>query len=112
MGFNVDCNKLFKLTVSLPQLYSLRINNIRQKLEFYESIGLREICIKDAKQLMQSVDLSYARYRYLEDRGVTITRKNYRLLFKGIKYFEKQFGITKSQLLELYKYEEEKERRK
>ena len=95
--------------IKLPSLYSLSVENISQKLKFYELIGLREMCINDASRLMQSVDLSYARYKFLENREIFITMQNYKLLFRNQKQFEKQFGITKSEILELYKYEEEKE---
>jgi len=110
LGYSKD--EIIIMTKKLPQMYNLGIENISQKLEFYESIELREMCINDTKQLMQSVDLSYARYKFLENREIFITMQNYKLLFISQKQFEKQFGITKSEILELYNYKEEKERRK
>lgn len=110
LGYSKE--EIMKMTKKLPSLYRLSVENISQKLKFYESIGLREMCINDAKQLMQSVDLSYARYKFLEDREIFITMQNYKLLFRSQKQFEKQFGITKSEILELYNYKEELNKRK
>ena len=82
------------------------MDNIKQKLEFYKSINMEQIPIVHPKYLMQSVSLSYARYQFYKDRGKDITMDDYRGLFIGNKQFEKEYHITKSELLEKYNYEE------
>ena len=96
--------EVIKMTKILPALYGLSIENIKQKIDFYNSIGLSFLPIEDTKQLMQSTKLSYARYRFYEDSGITIDRDNYRKLFIVQKQFEKQYGITKAELLKIYPY--------
>ena len=97
---------VIKMTKSLPSLYSLSIENIKQKITFLREIQLDFIVIEDTKQLMQSIDLTYARYMFFKDKGIEVTRNNYRRLFYGAKTFEKQYGIDKSTLLEKYNYQE------
>ena len=97
---------VIKMTKSLPSLYSYSIENIKQKIIFLREIQLDFIAIEDTKQLMQSIDLTYARYMFFKDKGIEVTRDNYRRLFYDAKQFEKQYGIDKSSLLEQYNYQE------
>ena len=104
LGYNRE--EVIKMTKTLPQIYSYSIDNIKQKIEFYDSIGLHSLAIIDAKQLMQSTNLSYARYMYYKDIGINIDETNYRKLFIGQKKFKQQYGITKEELLAKYDYQE------
>ena len=96
--------EVIKMTKSLPTIYGLSIENMKQKIDFYDSIGLHELLVVDAKQLMQSTVLSYARYMFYKDKGITIDMNNYRKLFINNKSFEKAYGITKEELLKKYDY--------
>ena len=55
---------------------------------------------------MQSTKLSYARYMFYKEKGITITEENYRKLFVGQKQFEKSYGMTKEELIKKYPYNE------
>ena len=95
---------VIKMTKVLPSIYGLSIENIKKKIDFYDSIDMHELAIIDSKQLMQSVDLTYARYMFYESIGIKIDINNYRKLFIGNANFEKQYSITKKELLEKYNY--------
>ena len=56
------------MTKVLPCLYTFSIENISEKVSFYRSIGLGQIPIVKPVYLMQSVDLSYARYCFYKDK--------------------------------------------
>ena len=99
---------VIKMTKLFPALFSLSIENVKKKLDFYGDIGIGNVFINDTKNLMQSVELSYARYYFLYDRGIVIDESNYGKLFYGNKAFEKQFGVSKEYLLDKYPYEENK----
>ena len=99
-------NNVIEMTRSLPTLFGLSIENIKQKITFLKQIDLDFIAIEDTKKLMQSIDLTYARYMFFKDRGIAINEENYRRLFYNAKQFEKQYGIDKSTLLEKYNYQE------
>ena len=55
---------------SFPPIYSYNTDNIKQKIDFYDSIGLHELAINDTKKLMQSVSLSYARYMFYKEKNI------------------------------------------
>lgn len=94
-----------KMFVQLPMLYSLDVNTTIKKIEYLKKIGLSEIILKDTKQLMQSLELTHARYEFLKQKNVIIDNKNYRKLFCYSKRFEKQYHITKEELLEKYQHQ-------
>ena len=98
--------EVIKMTKSLPFIYGFSIENIKQKIEFYDSIGLHSLAIVAPKNLMQSTKLSYARYMFFKEKGIVIDETNYRKLFVGQKQFEKQYGLTKNEILQKYPYEE------
>ena len=105
--------EVIKMTKILPSIYGFSIENMKQKIDFYDSIDMHELAVINPKQLMQSVNLSYARYSFYKDRGIDIDMNNYGKLFVGQKNFEKAYRITKKELLEKYdynKYKEEKEK--
>ena len=103
LGYSKE--EVIKMTKSLPTIYGLSIDNIKQKIDFYDSIGLHELAINDTKQLMQSVSLSYARYMFYKEKNIEITDKSYNKLFINQKQFQKAYGITKEELLEKYDYQ-------
>ena len=111
LGYSKE--EVVKMTKSMPSIYSYSKENMKQKIDFYDSIGMHVLAVIDAKNLMQSVNLSYARYSFYMDKGFNIDIDNYKKLFIGQKQFEKSYGITKEELLKKYdynKFKEEKEK--
>ena len=100
------------MTKDLPAIYGYSKKNMKQKKDFYDSIGLHELVSVDPKQLIQSVNLSYARYCFYKDKGIDIDMNNYRKLFVREDQFEKSNGITKQELIEKYDYDKYEEQRK
>ena len=103
---------VIKMTKQLPALFGLSIETVKQKIDFYKQTNLDDIVLTDTKKLMQSTDLTYARYMFLKDKGIEITVNYYNKLFYSAKIFEKQYGIDKSTLLEKYNYQKYMEERK
>ena len=97
--------EVIKMTKVLPTIYGLSIENIKQKLDFYDSINMRELTVVNSKLLMQSVALSYARYKFYLSIGIEINMKSYRRLFIDNKLFEKTYGITRQEILEKFNYD-------
>ena len=95
---------VIKMTKVSPSIYGLSIENIKQKVEFYDSIKLHSLAIIAPKALMQSTALSYARYMFYKEKGINIDETNYNKLFISQKKFEKQYGVEKRELLERYNY--------
>ena len=104
LGYSKE--EVIKMTKSFPQIYGFSIENIKQKIEFYDSIGLHSLVIVAPKSLMQSTKLSYARYMFFKEKGIVIDETNYNKLFANQKQFKKQYGLTKNEILQKYPYEE------
>ena len=110
LGYSKE--EVIKMTKTFPAIYGSSIENMEQKIKFYDSINMHELAIVDSKELMQSVNLSYARYMFYKERGTIVDMSNYRKLFIVNKQFEKSYGITKKELLEKYDYEKYLEEQK
>lgn len=101
LGYTRD--EVMQITVGFPSIFALNIENIREKKEFYDSIGLNNILLKKPLLLIQSVELSYARYKFLTSQGITINDSNFNLLFISSSEFKKRYNIDSSDLMEKYK---------
>ena len=55
-------------------------------------------------KLIQSLELTYARYRFLSDLGIMINIDNYNKLFYMQSQFSNKYGITNNELLNRYPY--------
>ena len=99
---------IIKMTKVLPSLYSYSIDNIKEKKDFYDKIGLSFIIMEDTLQLIQSVNLSYARYEFYKSKGITLNKDNYKKLFISQEQFIDDYGITNKRLTEIYSYKKYK----
>ena len=63
---------IVKMTKLLPAIFGLSEENLNKKIEFYKEIDLEIIVMKNTMYLMQSIELTYARYRFLNDLGINI----------------------------------------
>ena len=100
MSLGYSKEEVINMTKTLPALFSLNIENIKNKIYFYREIGLDFIITEKTKNLMQSVELSYARYNYLQNNNLEM--RGYSFLFQGEKKFKKQFGVSNQELLLMY----------
>lgn len=105
LGFTKE--QVIAMTFNYPTLLACSIDNVNEKILFYRSVGLADVPLLNSKDLMQSVDLSYARYHYLTDMGKNITEQSFTALFYGEKEFTRAFGISKERLLSNYPYRRE-----
>lgn len=92
------------ITIEMPSIYGCNMENLKKKIEYFKEIGLGEMIIKTPKNLMQSLDLTYARYEYLKTKEIEKWEQYHNRLFYNSKLFKKRYGITKEELLEKYKY--------
>ena len=106
LGYSKE--EVLKMTKSFPAILGFSIENMQEKIEFYNSIGLHSLAVKSPKTLMQSTTLSYARYMFYRDMDIDINETNYSKLFMCQLNFEKQYGISKKELLDKYDYKKQK----
>ena len=68
--------EVIKMTIVYPALLSISTQNIIKKIEFYKSIGIEKTFVTNPKNLIQGVDLSYARYYFYMSKNIEITESN------------------------------------
>lgn len=74
-------NQILIMTKNMPSIFSFNTDTLKDKIEFYKSIKLEAIFINKPKNLIQSEELSYARYKFYESIGITIDNKFNSILF-------------------------------
>ena len=93
------------MTISLPTLLGYTKESLEKKVRFYDSIGLHDMAVETPKNLMQSVELSYARYQLYASEGIQIDMSNYGKLFVKNKQFMNKYEISKEELIDTYNYD-------
>ena len=90
------------ITKKFPQIYSSSIDDIREKKEFYDFLGIGFIILLEPRRLIQSLNLSYARYMFLLSIGIHINKDNFRKLFIEEKQFIKLYNKTNEDIINQY----------
>ena len=107
MSLGYSKEKTLKIILELPSIFGLSFENISNKINYYREIGIDFYATEYPKNLIQSVELSYARYEYFKSNNIEIN--NYGYIFYCERYFKRQFGITKQELLQMYPYKNKEE---
>ena len=91
----------------IPAVMAYSIDSLREKLKYYNSIGIHNFIAMKPIKLMLSLNLVYARYKFLIEKGIVIDEKSSYKLFCNNKLFERLHGISKEALLNMYNYNDE-----
>ena len=83
-------------------LDTINLINIITKLIYYFEIGIIEYIVEHPKELMQSTDLTRARFAFFFEHGIAMDADKIKRLFYGNKQFEEIYKITKEEILSLY----------
>ena len=100
IGYNKD--EIIKMLETFPSLFLLNIDVLNEKIQFYDRIGLSKKVAENAKLLMQSTELSYARYMFYKSIGITIDEENFKLLFMSGKDFQELYHVNNRYIVEKY----------
>ena len=104
LGYSKE--EVLKLILGLPTLLGYSNEHLKEKFSFFIKMGLRDVPLSRPRNLMQSVDLTYARFRFLtEERNKEISMKTVSSLFAGSNLFQKTYKISKDELLARYSYD-------
>lgn len=99
LGYTQEQVKI--ITVENPQLYGLNMDYIREKNDFYRSIGLEGIFVNSSESIEWSIEFVYARVMFLKSMGINIDIDT---LFKKESNFVEKYGKSSKQLMEEYPY--------
>lgn len=105
LGYTKD--EVIKITIKFPQIWSLTMENITSKKEFYDIIGISSFILEKANLLMQSIELSYARYMFYTSMGEIIDSENYMVIFCSQNQFKKKYKKTNDELIAEFPYDKE-----
>lgn len=113
MSFGYSRDEALKIIIGLPTILGYSNENLKEKFSFFVQVGLMDAPIVKARNLMQSVDLTYARFRFLtEEKKKCVSMKLVSSLFIGADSFKSIYKISKEELLKRYSYDEEVRRTK
>lgn len=101
LGFSYGNIKL--MIFNYPKIISFRIDTLNEKYEYYSSLDMLNIFIKSPNYLMQSLELTDARYNYLINKVLIVNKNNYGKLFVSSNRFKENYGIDNNELLKKYR---------
>lgn len=111
LGFTKE--EIINIINIYPSIINCDIDRTSAILDFFTNIGLRNKAIEYPHYFFkQGIESSYARYCFYMDNNIDINEDTFRRLFVGWKYFEKTFKVSKLELLDKYKYEDSKCKKK
>jgi len=97
LGFGFDNAK--KIFYNYPKILSIKEETLNDKYDYYLKLDMLNIFMEKPKYLMQSIELTDARYKYLINKGLEVSKTNYDKLFVSSKRFKKNYGIDNDELL-------------
>lgn len=88
----------------IPPLFGLTFKNIENKINYLKEIDALEAIMEKKGNLIQGVDLTYARNEYFKAKRIEFEsdHQRYLNLFLSAKTFEEKYNITKEELLKEY----------
>lgn len=104
ISLNYTKEEALKITKEFPDIYGLTVERIKEKIDFYDSIDMHGLAVEAPKYLMQSIELSYARYQFYLSIGKPVNMCDYRCLFIGEDRFKQVYTTTREDILEKYNY--------
>lgn len=97
--------EVLNMILDAPYILGLSFNNIKNKIDYYKIVGIEKHFTKSPKNLMQSVELSYARCEYFHTEcDKKIDLNNCHILFYSKAFFTEKFHINNEILINRYKY--------
>ena len=101
-GLGYTYNQVIDITISLPAIFGYSDKNLLDKIRYYKEIGLSDLIIIKPKILMQSIELSYARYEYMKTKNIVININKCSNLFAGQSIFVSSYGINNDDIKIMY----------
>ena len=100
-SMNYSKEKIMCIITLYPSILGISSDSLLKHLEFYQELNLEEIIFKNPRNLLQSIELTYARLCYFEEHDIPISSRK---LFMKKSEFERIYQITTEDLLALYPY--------
>ena len=92
------------ITLKVPAVFSYSRVSLDEKIRVLQESNLGSELLNRPSYLIQGVNLSYARLRFMLDKKLTINHKAFNYLVLDNKNFLKKFGISNDEIRERYPY--------
>lgn len=91
--------------ISFYYYHAYSPENLSEKLEFFDSIGLHDLVINNSANLVQSIELTFARYQVLtREGGVLNIADHFGELRIPEDLFKRRYGYTNEEAKKRYPY--------
>ena len=104
-GFTKE--QAIRITSLLSTVFDYSYDTIEQRLDLFEYLNLHNLVYNKPITLRQSPKLTYARYKYFQDKGIEVNEQKYKKLFMSEKQFMDIHKISNIDLMNKYNYDEE-----
>lgn len=82
-----------------PSIFSKSLSSLEHQLLFYQVNNMEEFVLANPKNLIQGIDLTYARIKYFLNNQIKISSKN---LYLSSNNFFKKYNISSLELINMY----------
>jgi len=96
--------EIIQMCTNFPSIFDSSLKTLTKKLNFYRLIGIEKDLINDTHNLIQSFELSYARFQFFLLNKIIIDSSNYKELFLSEEKFIKKYNYSNEDLLQKYPY--------
>ena len=96
--FDFSIESIRKMIINLPILFGYNINTVKERISYYDEIGLKNLITINSSILLFPCELIKRRYDFLS-KTISIDDNNYKYLFLNDIEFYKKFKISKTDLM-------------
>ena len=94
LEFGYTKEEVIIISKVFPAIFSFSSESLSLKLDYYKFLNIERSFIKAPKNLIQSIELSYARYEFFKQNN----------MFMGSEQFKQLYGITNEEIIRMYDY--------
>ena len=102
IGYSID--EIIWITRKVPTVFNYSCEGLDEKIKVLKNADLQSEILSRPTCLMQGVELSYARVKFMKENNLVFDHKAFNYLFLSNKEFHKRFGITNEEIKEKYPY--------
>lgn len=96
--FGYSKDEMRRILSSVPTILGLKLSTLQEKLAFYDAHGFRGAIITCPSRLIQSLETTTNRIKFMKNNGIDVSVGN---LFVCSKRFKEKFGVATAELKQL-----------
>lgn len=101
-GYSKQAIKL--ITVKVPSVFNYSREGLDEKTGILKEADMEKEIITRPSYLIQGVNLSYARLKFMRDKNFTLNHQAFNYLVLDSKAFKNKFGVSNDEIKKRYPY--------